>query len=162
MKVLLADLNRCNGCYNCQIACKDEHVGNDWSPVAKPQPDTGQFWLKVTEVVQGSVPKVRVRYMLDMCGHCGEAPCLKVCGSGAVYRREDGIVIIDPDRQVFISHTTLHSNVDYSAYEGFPVQGWPVCTIARGEIIVNEGKYTGSPGRGKFLSRSLHGRNFFV
>ena len=98
MKVLLVDINKCNGCYNCQIACKDEHVGNDWPPVAGPQPDTGQFWLKVTDVVQGSVPKVRVRYMIDICQHCGEAPCLKTCGFGAVYRREDGIVIIDPEK----------------------------------------------------------------
>jgi tetrathionate reductase subunit B len=29
MKALVIDMNRCNGCYNCQIACKDEHVGND-------------------------------------------------------------------------------------------------------------------------------------
>ncbi len=46
-KVLIIDVTRCNGCYNCQIACKDEHVGNDWTPYAKPQPDTGQFWMKV-------------------------------------------------------------------------------------------------------------------
>ncbi len=30
MKVFVIDVARCNGCYNCQIACKDEHVGNDW------------------------------------------------------------------------------------------------------------------------------------
>jgi tetrathionate reductase subunit B len=98
MKVLLIDINKCNGCYNCQIACKDEHVGNDWTPIAKPQPNTGHFWLKITDVVQGSVPKVRVRYMHDICQHCDEAPCIKACKSNAVYRREDGIVIIDPDK----------------------------------------------------------------
>jgi Fe-S-cluster-containing dehydrogenase component len=38
MKALVIDINRCNGCYNCQIAGKDEHVGNDWTPTAKPQP----------------------------------------------------------------------------------------------------------------------------
>ena len=46
MKVFVIDVGICNGCYSCQIACKDEHVGNDWTPYAKPQPDTGQFWLK--------------------------------------------------------------------------------------------------------------------
>lgn len=98
MKVLLVDINKCNGCYNCQIACKDEHVGNAWPPVAKPQPDTGHFWLKVTDVVQGSVPKVRVRYTIELCQHCGEAPCLTACKAGAIYRRADGIVVIDPER----------------------------------------------------------------
>ena len=56
MKVIKFDANRCNGCYNCQIACKDEHCGNDWSPIAKPQPDTGSFWCRVEERERGSVP----------------------------------------------------------------------------------------------------------
>ena len=98
MKSLLIDINKCNGCYNCQIACKDEHVANDWTPIAKPQPDTGHFWLKVTDVVQGSVPKVRVRYMIDICQHCDDTPCMKACKSNAVYKREDGIVVIDPGK----------------------------------------------------------------
>ena len=66
------------------------------------------------------------------------------------------ITIIDPARQVKISQNNLHSNVDYSAYEGFTVQGWPVCTISRGEIIVNDGKFLGKAGRGKFLKRSKY------
>ena len=53
MKVFVIDIAKCNGCYNCQIACKDEHVGNDWTPYAKPQPDTGQFWMKVTRYDPG-------------------------------------------------------------------------------------------------------------
>jgi Fe-S-cluster-containing dehydrogenase component len=80
------------------LSCKDEHVGNDWSPIAKPQPDTGHFWYKITELVQGSVPKVRVRYMHDLCQHCETAPCIPVCKSHAIYRRDDGIVIIDPEK----------------------------------------------------------------
>ena len=39
MKAFVLDLSICNGCYCCQIACKDEHVANDWMPYAKPQPD---------------------------------------------------------------------------------------------------------------------------
>ena len=98
MKAFVIDISKCNGCYNCQIACKDEHVGNDWTPIAKPQPDTGHFWMKVTDIVQGTVPKVRVRYMHDMCQHCEEAPCIPSCKSKAIYKRDDGIVIIDPEK----------------------------------------------------------------
>ena len=54
MKAFVIDLSVCNGCYCCQIACKDEHAGNDWSPYAKPQPDTGQFWLGIKEKSQGN------------------------------------------------------------------------------------------------------------
>jgi len=98
MKAMLIDIDRCNGCRCCQIACKDEHVGNDWMSIARPQPDIGQFWIKVTDVVQGSVPKVRVRYMLDICQHCEDAPCIPACGSSAIYKRDDGIIIIDPNK----------------------------------------------------------------
>lgn len=97
-KVMVIDISKCNGCYNCQIACKDEHVDNDWTPIAKPQPDTGHFWMKVTDIVQGTIPKVRVRYMLDTCQHCDDAPCMAACNSGAIYKREDGAVIIDPTK----------------------------------------------------------------
>jgi len=97
-KVMIIDLSICNGCHNCQIACKDEHVANDWSPISRPQPDTGQFWNKVINLERGTVPKVMVTYHHSICQHCGEAPCIAACPSHAIYRRPDGIVIIDPDK----------------------------------------------------------------
>ncbi|MBS4897360.1 MAG: oxidoreductase, partial [Gordonibacter pamelaeae] len=63
-KVFVFDAAKCNGCRNCQIACKDEHVDNDWSPIARPQPDTGHFWCRIEERVRGQVPKVRVSYVM--------------------------------------------------------------------------------------------------
>lgn len=96
-KVFVFDVLKCSGCRNCQIACKDEHVDNDWSPYAKPQPDTGQFWTRIEERVRGQVPKVKVSYVLHMCQHCDDAPCMKAA-PGAVYKRDDGLVIIDPEK----------------------------------------------------------------
>ena len=97
-KVMIINYDICNGCYNCQIACKDEHVANDWSPIAKPQPDTGQFWNKVYDNVRGQVPKVKVTYEHSICQHCDDAPCISACNAGAIYQRDDGAVIIDPDK----------------------------------------------------------------
>ena len=98
MKAFVIDLAICNGCYCCQIACKDEHVGNDWSPYAKPQPDTGQFWIGITETVRGQVPKVKVSYLPKMCHHCDDAPCIEQCEVDAIVKRDDGIVLIEPDK----------------------------------------------------------------
>jgi tetrathionate reductase subunit B len=96
-KIFLIDVSRCNGCHNCQIACKDEHVGNDWTPIAKPQPETGQFWMKLEQEVRGTVPKVRVAYRPHLCMHCDKAPCIAACpNKGTIYKRRDGLVIIDP------------------------------------------------------------------
>jgi tetrathionate reductase subunit B len=99
MKAFVLDLEKCVGCYNCQVACKDEHCGNDWTPYAKPQPDTGQFWLKVNYEEKGAIPKVRVGYQPVLCNHCGSAPCMTACPvQGAICRRDDGMVIIDPKK----------------------------------------------------------------
>lgn len=97
MKVFAIDLSICNGCYCCQVACKDEHVGNDWTPYAKPQPDTGQFWLGLEEQVRGQVPKVMITYLPKMCHHCDDAACVNGCDSKAIQKRDDGLVVINPD-----------------------------------------------------------------
>jgi tetrathionate reductase subunit B len=99
MKVFVVDVANCVGCYACQFVCKDEHVGNDWSPIAKPQPDTGQFWMRLDEHIRGTVPKVEMHYIPVPCMHCDEAPCIPPCPiEGAIYKREDGLVIIDSDK----------------------------------------------------------------
>lgn len=95
MKVFVFDSSKCNGCYGCQLACKDEHWNNEWLPYALPQPDTGHFWCKVTQTDHGQVPKVRVEYTPRFCNHCDEAPCMQAAPE-AVYKREDGLVIVDP------------------------------------------------------------------
>lgn len=98
MKTILVDLDHCNGCFNCQLACKDEHCGNDWRPIAAPQPTTGQFWCRVDQRERGRVPVVKVAYTPTFCGMCDDAPCLAAATDGAVYRREDGLVVIDPEK----------------------------------------------------------------
>jgi Fe-S-cluster-containing dehydrogenase component len=99
MKAFVIDVGRCNGCYGCQFVCKDEHVGNDWAPIAKPQPDAGQFWMRVDEYISGTVPKVRMHYIPNSCMHCDNAACMEACKvEGAIYKRDDGMVVIDTDK----------------------------------------------------------------
>ena len=93
------DLNKCIGCYNCQIACKDEHVGNDFPPIAVSQPTFGHFWLSISEKEQVWSPShIKVTYIPQPCQHCDDAPCMKAAKNGAIYKRPDGIVIIDPEK----------------------------------------------------------------
>lgn len=96
MKAFLVDLTKCVGCHDCQIGCKDEHCDQAWMPYAEAQPEVGQFWLKLNQYERGAGSHVKVTYMPVMCQHCQEAPCMKAAKDGAVYRRDDGLVIIDP------------------------------------------------------------------
>lgn len=65
------------------------------------------------------------------------------------------IVIFDPEEEMTISAKTHHMNVDYSCYEGMNVRGVTKTVLSRGALVIEEGKYVGKPGRGKFLKRGL-------
>jgi dihydropyrimidinase len=65
------------------------------------------------------------------------------------------IVIFDPNEEMTISAATHHMNVDYSAYEGFKVQGVTKTVLSRGELVIEEGQYVGRAGHGSFLKRGL-------
>jgi len=93
---ILVDVTRCNGCYNCFIAWKDEYCGNDHPPYSASQPMTGQFWMKINEKERGKYPHVKVSYTPMPCMHCEKPKCMEIAGDCSIYKREDGIVIIDP------------------------------------------------------------------
>jgi tetrathionate reductase subunit B len=95
-KSFFVDVDKCTGCKLCMIACKDEHVGSAYMPWAKPQPDTGHFWINVVSLERGRIPRVRLSYLPVLCQHCENAPCMKACPDNAIKRRTDGLVWIDP------------------------------------------------------------------
>jgi dihydropyrimidinase len=66
------------------------------------------------------------------------------------------IVIYDPAARQTLSAATHHMNVDYSAYEGMEVTGKVAVTLSRGQVVVADGEFRGSPGHGSFLARGLN------
>lgn len=95
MKTIVVDPSKCIQCCNCQIACKDEFVDNEWMPYAKQQAE-GQFWIQIREKEVASGRRMKLNRVPVPCQQCKDAPCMKVAKDDAVYRREDGIVMIDP------------------------------------------------------------------
>ena len=114
------DTEKCIGCFNCLHACKDEHVGNDFSPVTLPQKLHRQYWLTTTQRVRGQFPMIDVAYLTEPCGHCADAPCVKN-GNGAVVRRPDGVVLIDPEKargMGDLSHLCPFGKISYNEEQG--------------------------------------------
>ena len=94
---LVVDVAECHGCNNCFVACKDEYVGNQFPGYSAPQPLHGHKWINILYRERGRSPMVDAAYLPTMCNHCDNAPCIAK-GGGAVVKRPDGIVIIDPER----------------------------------------------------------------
>ncbi|MGD8226454.1 MAG: hypothetical protein PVH82_02590 [Desulfobacteraceae bacterium] len=95
---LIIDVRKCEDCNNCFLACKDEHVDNDWPGYAVSQPRHGHRWIDIMRKERGQYPIIDVAYLPIPCMHCDVAPCIKAAKDGAVYKRDDGIVIIDPEK----------------------------------------------------------------
>jgi Fe-S-cluster-containing dehydrogenase component len=95
---MVIDETLCNGCYCCFMACRDEFCGNDYPGYSAAQPMSGMNWMRIVEKERGTYPKVKVAYTSVTCMHCEDAPCVKMSSDGSVYRRPDGIVMIDPEK----------------------------------------------------------------
>ncbi len=95
---MIIDVARCDNCRNCFLAAKDEHIGNDFPGYAAAQPPQGHNWIGIERKERGSYPLVEAHFMPVMCNHCDDAPCMKAAKNGAVTKRADGIVIIDPEK----------------------------------------------------------------
>jgi dihydropyrimidinase len=77
---------------------------------------------------------------------------------GAIQPGSDAdLVLIDPALTRTITLADLHADADYSIWEGFACQGYPIITILRGKVIVDQGKLTGSSSDGRWLARRLDG-----
>jgi Fe-S-cluster-containing dehydrogenase component len=95
---MIVDVSRCDNCRNCFLATKDEHIGNEFPGYAAPQPERGHNWVDIQRKERGHYPVVEANFMPVMCNHCDDAPCMKAAKGGAISKRADGIVIIDPKK----------------------------------------------------------------
>jgi dihydropyrimidinase len=74
---------------------------------------------------------------------------------GAIQPGADAdLVVFDPNYRGQISAKTQHMNVDYSAFEGWPLEGRASVVTVRGQVAARDGKFTGQLGRGQFLERT--------
>ncbi|UCH98742.1 MAG: 4Fe-4S dicluster domain-containing protein [Candidatus Aminicenantes bacterium] len=83
---MVIDLRKCFGCHACSVACKSENgviLGN--------------FRSWVNQVNKGKFPTVKRIFLPRLCNHCEKPPCVKVCPTGATYKRDDGLVAIKKD-----------------------------------------------------------------
>ncbi|MBU6207343.1 MAG: 4Fe-4S dicluster domain-containing protein [Alphaproteobacteria bacterium] len=86
---MLIDASRCvEGCNACVTACNTE---NGLTPSARP--DATAQWIRKVSLADPATG--RKRDVPVMCQHCSNPPCVDVCPTGASFKRDDGIVLVD-------------------------------------------------------------------
>jgi molybdopterin-containing oxidoreductase family iron-sulfur binding subunit len=84
---MVIDLKRCIGCDACTIACRQTKGTTK-----------GILYAKILKYELGRYPDAKLAFLPVLCMHCAEPPCEEVCPTGATIKREDGIVVIDPQK----------------------------------------------------------------
>jgi Fe-S-cluster-containing dehydrogenase component len=90
---MLFDLKRCIGCHTCTFACKMENGIQRGS------------WIRIETIggtdmdtPEGKYPNVHMHFLPKLCNHCAQPACLPACPTHAIYKRKDGIVLIDREK----------------------------------------------------------------
>ena len=107
---MVIDAARCVGCQACTVACKTEN-----------QSPLDAWYAPVVEWEVGEFPDATLNYLPVLCNHCEDAPCVTACPSGALKRRDDGIVMADED--VCIGSRACMTACPYGALHFFEDRG---------------------------------------
>ena len=127
----------------------------------------GEAFNLVPNGIGGVEHRMDLVYQGVVAGHISEERWVEVCATaparlfglaakGVLAEGYDAdVVVYDPNATSVLSAKTHHMNLDYSAYEGFSVQGGVRTVLSRGEVIVDKGTFLGRVGRGKYLRRGI-------
>lgn len=86
--ILTVEKELCYGCHTCEVACKQEHTI-----------PAGVWMVKLVQRGPENIGgKLRTEYKPLMCMHCEKPPCVESCPVKAIYKRRDGVVLIDENK----------------------------------------------------------------
>jgi len=88
---MVIDLDRCNGCQACEVACREENNVAVGGPEAARENRTIS-WMNVRAEVHGHWPELETRFVPTPCMQCDRPPCVRVCPTGATMIDEEGLV----------------------------------------------------------------------
>lgn len=84
---MVIDMDRCISCHACEVACRQHYdvpvpYYRNWVHQLPPE---------------GVFPDIKKVSYVGLCNHCDDAPCVQACPTGATYKRDDGVVVVDKD-----------------------------------------------------------------
>jgi Fe-S-cluster-containing dehydrogenase component len=82
---IAVDTTKCIGCHACRVACQNQN---------ELKFDEAYNWIKQRE--EGRFPGYGAEFIPVQCTHCENAPCQRVCPTGATYTNSEGVVLVNP------------------------------------------------------------------
>ena len=146
-----------------------ETVGSDHCPFTKAEKDWGKDdFTRIPNGVPGTEVIIPILYsegvrkgritIFDMVRVTSDSPARRFGlrpSKGSIEVGSDAdLVVIDPNKRVRLTADVLHTRIDYSIYDEVRTQGYPVLTVSRGEIVMEDGEFVGKKGRGRFVPRT--------
>jgi dihydropyrimidinase len=150
-----------------------ETVGSDHCPFTSAEKDFGKDdFTKIPSGVPGTETILPLLYsegvrkgrisIFDLVRVTSEAPSRRFGlnpSKGSITVGSDAdLVVIDPDKRIRLTADVLHTKIDYSIYDHITTEGYPILTVSRGEVIMENGDFVGKQGRGRFIPRRAFGR----
>lgn len=143
-----------------------ESIGTDHSPRKKAE-KVGTVWQSRPGL--GNLTEMTLPIMLTEGYHkrgISLSKIVEICSYNparffGIYPRKGSLalgsdadfVVVDLEKKVKVSVANLHSRCDYNIYEGWECQGWPTMTLLRGQVVMENGVITGTPGIGRYIAR---------
>ena len=109
---IATDLNRCVGCLSCMVACKAVNnvpIGSYWNKVLRIGPSLKEG---ATSSHDGEM-----YYLPVSCQHCDNPECVSVCPTGASYKRDDGVVLVDHSKCIGCQYCVMACPYGVRAYD---------------------------------------------
>ena len=72
--------------------------------------------------------------------------------------KDADIVLYDPNKEIKVTVSNMHSDYDHTIWEGHTMHGYPIATYVRGNLVFRDGEFVGTPGSGKFIARAPHSK----
>jgi dihydropyrimidinase len=150
-----------------------ETVGSDHCPFTSVQKDFGKDdFTRIPSGVPGTETIVPLLYsegvrkgrisIFDLVRVTSEAPSkhfgLQPSKGSITVGSDADFTVIDPHKRVRLTADVLHTRIDYSIYDHIKTEGYPILTVSRGEVIMENGDFVGRKGRGRFIPRGVLGR----
>lgn len=104
---MVIDLQRCVACGACIIACKNEN---------NVQGDV--VWASKISSTIGEFPNVRYEFIVTLCNHCENAPCVRICPTGAMHKGDGDITMHDPEKCIGCKNCMAQCPYDVIHFNG--------------------------------------------